>query len=520
MIKIYSGSMTGKERAALKTFSFSDDLFCEIGSYVFDSNPNDGTCFAVVDKNGNDMFCVIYLEDRITGIKRKDLSDYYDRFQNHADDLDFTLIEKFETFIFLEVDDYSIAVAKLLLAHYPNKKVIFGDKRAAYFLDGKQVKYLRRLHNAGHCMERTEAWMRGENGSAADRIRAFVGWKWLGYLKEKGTCCIVKADRRNHPDEEGVVYNSQNVMYSILWKKMERSLGEGVKNVDKEIIVLDYPCDKEGLGSITKCAFAHIKWMRQNGYVPVMDLHVFPNQYLNAEGENMWEYFFEPVSSVTVEEAYQSRNVILASENDISWCDFHISPYQRKYMNTLAYRQEFAETVRFNKDTRDHIESRMPKEIKDGRRILGAVARGTDFRSTAAVKTNKVWRQNVVEIDKFMEVCERYREILCCDYIFLATEDAEYLELFQKRFGEKLIFVSQDRVAYDYENNDFKSVSELFAAKNEKRDGRKAGRDYLSVIHCLTECKALLYNVECGAVRMARDWKRDSYELIRCVKAE
>ncbi|MDE6604088.1 MAG: hypothetical protein K2K90_18460 [Lachnospiraceae bacterium] len=307
------------------------------------------------------------------------------------------------------------------------------------------------------------------------------------------------------------MYNSQNVVYSLMWKKMKRCFGG--KNPNKEILVIDYPCDKEGLGSIAKCTFTHIMWMTGHGYIPVINLHNYPNQYLNDPGENMWEYFFDPVSSVTVDEAYESKHVIIATESDISWHDVEINPYQREYMNQLAGNADFRKIVKFNSVTRQYIDAKMPKEIREGKRVLGVVMRGTDFRKEVAVRYHKEWRKDVVDPNIFLKVCSYYKDELKCEYIFLATEDAEYFEMAQKFFGEKLLSVEQKRTAYNFANMENINLNEAMGQK----DGRTAGRDYLAVIQGLVECSSLIYNVKCGAVWLAELWKPDQYELVRCI---
>ena len=42
------------------------------------------------------------------------------------EDLDFTLVDRYQKFLFLNVDDYSVAIAKLLLKYRPDKKIFFG----------------------------------------------------------------------------------------------------------------------------------------------------------------------------------------------------------------------------------------------------------------------------------------------------------------------------------------------------------------------------------------------------------
>ncbi|MDE6604087.1 MAG: hypothetical protein K2K90_18455 [Lachnospiraceae bacterium] len=147
----------------LQSFVIDDNLFPRIQEFVQKNQVGEGACFSVLDKTGKQLFLVTYLEDLIKGAKRKNLSDYFERFSN-IDDLDFTLLDRFQSFLFLEVDDYSVAVAKLLLKYRPNRKIIFGDVRAKYFFEGSKVKYLSSLYGAGRHMELTEKWMRGGGG--------------------------------------------------------------------------------------------------------------------------------------------------------------------------------------------------------------------------------------------------------------------------------------------------------------------------------------------------------------------
>lgn len=495
------------KRQQSKTFTICRDLFSKVHAYVLEHKIQEGTCFPILDESGKFLFSVVFLEDLIADKRRKDFSDYEARFRNDVQNLDFTFLDRFRKFVFLEVEDYSLAMAKLILEYRPEKEVFFADKRAKYFLDGR-VKYPHLLYDAGKAMEMIEEWQRGNGGRFVNRLKAFAGWKFLERLRVQGDCCIVKADRRNHPGD-GIVYNSQNVMYSLLWKKKVRNFGE--KNPDKEIVILDYPCQKEGLGSIAGYSFAHIMWMTKSGCVPVMDLHTLPNQYLNGADENMWEYFFEPVSQVTVEDAYQSKNVIVATESDISRCDVQINLRQREGLGEFAYKKEFMETVRINRQTKEYIDTKVPPKIREGKRVLGVIARGTDYRNAAALKMGKPNRADVMEIDRFIGACDYYKKKLNCEYVFVATEDSDYFERFRNRFGEKLLSVPQKRVAYDYEHKECKYVSDLLAAE----DGKEFGRNYLAVIQSLTECNALLYNVYCGAVKLAWLWEQDRYELFK-----
>ncbi len=53
----------------------------------------------------------------------------------------------------------------------------------------------------------------------------------------------------------------------------------------------------------------------------------------------------------------------------------------------------------------------------------------------------------------------------------------------------------------------------------EIQDGKAAGRNYLAVIHCLSLCDSLLYNIECGAAQLAECWNNNKYRVCRQITA-
>ena len=97
----------------------------------------------------------------------------------------------------------------------------------------------------------------------------------------------------------------------------------------------------------------------------------------------------------------------------------------------------------------------------------------------------------------------------------MATEDAEYFAMFQECFGDKLLYVDQKRVSYDYKNQEYIQIKDLLDLK----DGKLAGRNYLTVIKCLAVCDSLLYNIECGAAQLAECWNGGKYKLCKHISA-
>lgn len=83
--------------------------------------------------------------------------------------------------------------------------------------------------------------------------------------------------------------------------------------------------------------------------------------------------------------------------------------------------------------------------------------------------------------------------------------------MFRKTFGEKLLSVDQKRVSYDYKNQEYIQIKDLLAIQ----DGKAVGRNYLAVIHCLSICDSLLFNIECGAAQLAECWNNNKYRLCK-----
>lgn len=512
MIKICNGTAAGSDKAD-QAFSLSENLFIEVRDYVYKNKTADGTCFSVRDAGGRQLFWMQYKENLVLGEKRSDFTDYEKRFLDEAD-LDFSLLDQYRTFVFTEAEEYSIAIAGLLQKYRPEKKCVFLDKRAGLFVKGNKVRFLPFRGAAGRYMELLKRWMQGKSGELGlvNRVICLLLYKKIKQLEARGDVCIVAAEKDYLWPVE-IIYNSVKMMYSILWCTKKKTLGD--KNPDKTIVLLDYPCYNEGLISIVKWTYAHVRWLSEKGYVPVSDMHTRPNQYLNADGDDMWSYFFEPLSEITVQEAHESKNVISAADNGILLGEAKVNPYQGKWINHPINTDEFNKIIRVNEETQAYIEAEMPQEIRQGKRILGVVMRGTGYRKEVAEKWNKEWRKDIVDADVFLQACNYYKDELKCEYIFLATEDAEYFDMAQNAFGDKLLFIDQKRAVYDYVNKEYIPLNQILGLK----DGVLAGRNYLSIIKSLAACSSLLFNVNCGAVDMARYWNGERYESVRHIES-
>lgn len=500
-----------ENRIRYKTFTISEDLFIIVRDYVHENQVPEGINFPVLDEKGLFLFLVGYVKNIEIESKPNDFLDYEKRFLMKKN-LDFSLLDQYHTIIFVETEEYSVALAKMLQNFCPDKRCLFLDRYARLFVKGKSVRTLPFQKIAGRMMAILKSWIQGRRLGFMQRVLCLFLYKWIKSLEKRNRLCIVVPDNDYYSYPIDIIFQSTKMMYSLLWCRDQKTYGN--KNADKTIVILNYSCLKEGLVSIIRSTYLHVKWILEKGYIPVIDLHTFPNQYLNTAEDNMWEYFFEPVSDISLQEVYESKNVISATDNDIVLVEEKINPYQEKWWKLPLDGGDFHKIVRLNEKTKQYIKEKMPKMLSG--RVLGVVMRGTDYRKEAAEQRDKEWRKNIVDADTFLQACVYYKDRLGCEKIFLATEDAEYFEMFRQFFGDSLLSVEQERVNYDYQKNPYKQVSDLM----NKKDGKTAGRDYLAVIESLAKCNALIYNISCGAVLLAECWNDKKYEVCKNIKPD
>ncbi|MGN1275663.1 MAG: hypothetical protein ACI4UK_01545, partial [Floccifex sp.] len=114
------------------------------------------------------------------------------------------------------------------------------------------------------------------------------------------------------------------------WCKLLFLTSYGDKNPDKIFYVMSKEIRKKnGLLSLVFSVLEQLSFVEEKGYIPVVDLQSFSNQYLELDKigkENAWEYYFEPLSSYPLEEVYCSKNVVLGYDDPC-----YLNEYQTKY---------------------------------------------------------------------------------------------------------------------------------------------------------------------------------------------
>lgn len=469
----------------LQVFKLEDDFFEKVRDYCVKNKVAYGSAFPLINDFGECEEILLYEQNIILDGPSDKNPKFYESYNDYdfdkIENLDFSLFIDVDSIIFMELEEYTYAIAKLLLKVFPEKRLICLDERMSKFLSN--VEYFEALEE---CLD------------LKNRIIIFSDkWNDLGKFSD----CITN------------VYNSINVMYSLTWIENRESFGKLYP--DSIVFLIDYSTGNAGLVDIMKFTATYVMIAQKRGWIPVVNLNCHPNQYLNSIDDNMWEYFFSPVSNISIEEAYACKNVIRCSVNNIRLNEFRINIFYRKMEKLLFINHglRWRQIIRINAECLEFIVSNIPNKILDANwRVLGCVARGTDYGNAANSLMNRN-RAPIASIDKMITTCKWKMELWNCDYIFLATEDEKIFKKFKSEFREKLLYVNQKRVWHDYTKN-YIPVAKLLDIK----DGKKFGMTYLSVLYSLSRCNVLLYSARVGAVVASEALNEEGFEACERIR--
>ena len=148
-------------------------------------------------------------------------------------------------------------------------------------------------------------------------------------------------------------------------------------------------------------------------------------------------------------------------------------------------------------------------QVLGEKKALGVLLRGTDY-----VIANFAGNYRPAGIGDCVRVIRERMERYGYDCIFLATEDASFLERMLVEFPRRIIAVSQER----HTVSDFKKVkyiSDLEKSKHSGQDYEAMVEDttvnYLFAMYMLSRCESLLANCMCSGVNFATSFNGGRY---------
>lgn len=300
---------------------------------------------------------------------------------------------------------------------------------------------------------------------------------------------------------------------------LERHMSFGERNPETVFYILraHWQAHKNGLFNFFITAVIAYYHTKQRNQELLIDMKNYYTEYagLDRYGKvNVWEDYFRQPSSYSLEEAYQSRNVILGKFDDELYAYADISDYphlsNKWYTDTLwKLGRMYGRRFQFNSQMQAYLkqeEGILRNRARE--KVLGVLARGTDM---IYLKPENHFIP--YDTDSFIVYVKQKMEREGYDCLYLATEDLDILERFQLSFSGRLLYSNQQRTR---QTGDKMLMEIPFDREN---DGFLRGKEYAAVIHMLSICDALVANCNCGGALGAIVLNGGNYKQIEVLDA-
>ena len=475
MIKVYPASEAPKQ--VRKYTTVGEDVFATARDFYQRNKDIRQHKVVVFDEDGQVAYCLgfeknkpVNWEDPDAPMVQMHLSNYWE-YSIDDDGLDWSYVDRFQLFVYSELEEYSYHTARLIRRHNPEVTIAFTDPNAKFFF-GEDEHLIIANSEEGLFEQHPEL-----KDLRTLRIGSEIKW-----------------------DVQGVFTNNVSsflLMTSLYWIK--REFYYGPLNPGKVFYLIKQPVKENGLTALINNIVGTKQMIRaiRPDFIPVVDLGVAndPNQFAGTSGEDVWAMFFEQISDYDLAEVYNSQHVILDQNSNLN-----LNPYMTEFtFSNKRAELKYGDDLKYNEAVRAHTDATLAEVFPaDAERVLAVVVRGTDY---VIPRTAKYVPLGITAEETLEKAIEHVKEGNF-DHVYLCTEDESYLELFRNsELADKLIYVDQDRVDYRKEENDNKLLLEVFG--RDRSDPYKRTMDYIAVLEGLTRCQALLANVTCGAVTYA-----------------
>jgi len=279
--------------------------------------------------------------------------------------------------------------------------------------------------------------------------------------------------------------------YISVLRSKERKIRKGYEHRDKTFYVIraNYNC---GLMATLDSILMHIRYAVERNFIPIVDMQNYPNCHLPETmlgKENAWEYYFEQPCNFSLKDIMEAKNIVLGKMGyrpfkNTDMQNWQSNLFDKDKKHFLEYKEYFEKYVRINKTTLQILNKRKNDLFGDKGKILAVKCRGTDY-TIQKPKDHRILPTPNELATKVREVMQNFN----FDFIFLATEEQDALELFKTQFGEKLLYLDEQRV----------SLKEVELNGGWLRNVEFSNNlEYLTSVYLLSKCNGFIGGVVGG----------------------
>ena len=276
----------------------------------------------------------------------------------------------------------------------------------------------------------------------------------------------------------------------------EQKKSFGNKNPDKTFFVIRLYPPAAGFLADYNYVLGYMKYAYDNGWIPVVDMQNYQTLYNEDHPihgtTNVWEYFFEqPLDPATgnrytLEEVYQSKNVILSNGSD-QRCNFTGD----KDPEVLKWQHEMAERAPFNAEMQAYADKvKASLDVPENMDLIGIAMRGSDLNKRFYGHAVQLTADEAVPLlqDRLQCWKKSGREL----GVFVKSEEQTALDLIASKFDN--VFYS-DSVRFKLGESDHVNRSSDLTDKSSKYENTQ---QYLGDIYLLSQCDCIISTMNNG----------------------
>jgi hypothetical protein len=308
------------------------------------------------------------------------------------------------------------------------------------------------------------------------------------------------------------------LFYKLIIMGGERTKSFGKINPDKTFFVIRpyyYMEANDLMKYVSNLLFhyyrnlGHLSYAVNKNWIPVVDWRnygPFPHQEKTPVNGTMdcWEYYWKQPSEYTLEEVYQSKNVILSTQNTNDYGYIPAaqitSPYSVYAKNLAKKCPQYARLFEFNDYTKEYFRKAYDKLFPENKRVLGVCIRAMAYGANKIA--NHPIQPSFEELVSLIDAKMKEWDLDCC---YVSCEAQPTIDQLKNVYGDKLFFL--ERLRYTEQPTVENNI--LY------EDGRKyqTNLDYLTEMFLLSQCTCFLGGMSSGT-RAAIIWNEGQYEKI------
>ena len=214
----------------------------------------------------------------------------------------------------------------------------------------------------------------------------------------------------------------------------------GDANPGKIVSIIRFPenwIPTAGFFALFNRALCSLAFADRFGLYPVVDhWRGCPYEEETMLDTPVFEYYFKPVSSVTLDNALKSLNVTIPPTWEYTETIYSVNGKYVWFQPTEPYLDELASAFRNHIRLNEKTEKRLTADIHSllgNKKTLGIHFRGTDY------KLNVNGHPVALQFDDYSGAVDEAMKRNGFCQIFLATDDQDILTKFRKKYGDSII---------------------------------------------------------------------------------